>query len=120
MSTSDARAAVRYSAVMLDFKLSEEQEQLIASARRFAKERIIPVAAEADRKSEFPAGVFEAAWENGLVNPTVPAEYGGLGVGELENTMLTEELAYGCSGIQTSITANTPPVSRTAWRTMPS
>jgi acyl-CoA dehydrogenase len=92
---------------MLDFKLSEEQEQLIASSRRFAKERIIPVAAEADRKSEFPAGVFEAAWENGLVNPTVPAEYGGLGVGELENTMITEELAYGCSGIQTSITANT-------------
>lgn len=92
---------------MLDFKLSEEQEQLIQTARRFAKERIIPVAAEADRKAEFPAGVFEAAWENGLVNCTVPAEYGGLGVGELENTMIVEELAYGCTGIQTSITANT-------------
>jgi acyl-CoA dehydrogenase len=92
---------------MLDFKLSEEQEQLIATARRFAKERIIPVAAEADRKAEFPAGVFEAAWENGLVNPTVPAEYGGLGIGELEDTMIVEELAYGCTGIQTSITANT-------------
>ncbi|MBI2395378.1 MAG: acyl-CoA dehydrogenase family protein [Deltaproteobacteria bacterium] len=92
---------------MLDFKLTEEQEQLIASARRFAKERIIPVAAEADQKSEFPAGLFEAAWETGLVNPTVPPEYGGIGLGELENTMITEELAYGCSGISTSITANT-------------
>ncbi len=92
---------------MLDFKLTEEQEQLIQTARRFAKERIIPVAAEADRKAEFPPGVFEAAWENGLVNCTVPAEYGGLGVGELENTMIVEELAYGCTGIQTSITANT-------------
>jgi acyl-CoA dehydrogenase len=92
---------------MIDFKLTEEQEQLIQTARRFAKERIIPVAAEADRKSEFPAGVFEAAWENGLVNCTVPAEYGGLGLGELENTMVVEELAYGCTGIQTSITANT-------------
>jgi acyl-CoA dehydrogenase len=92
---------------MLDFKLTEEQEALVASSRRFAKERIIPVAAEADRKSEFPPGVFEAAWETGLVNPTVPAEYGGLGLGELDNTLITEELAYGCSGIQTSITANT-------------
>ncbi|MFI5302778.1 MAG: acyl-CoA dehydrogenase family protein, partial [Polyangiales bacterium] len=46
-------------------------------------------------------------WENGLVNPTVPAEYGGLGIGELEDTMIVEELAYGCTGIQTSITANT-------------
>ena len=92
---------------MLDFKLSEEQDQLIASARRFTKERIIPVAAEADRKSEFPVEVFRAAWETGLVNPTVPAEYGGMGLGELENTMITEELGYGCTGIQTSITANT-------------
>src|SRR5262245_25065614 len=92
---------------MLDFKLTEEQEQLIASARRFTKERIIPVAAKADHESEFPAGVFEAAWETGLVNPTVPPEYGGLGLGELDNTMIVEELAYGCSGISTSITANT-------------
>ena len=92
---------------MLDFKLTEEQEQLIASARRFTKERIIPVAAECDRKSEFPTDVFRAAWETGLVNPTVPPEYGGIGLGELENTMITEELAYGCTGIQTSVTANT-------------
>ena len=92
---------------MLDFKLTEEQESLIAAARRFTKERIIPVAAEADRKSAFPNELFTAAWENGLVNPTVPPEYGGLGLGELENTMITEELGYGCTGIQTSITANT-------------
>ncbi len=92
---------------MIDFELTEEQTALTNTARRFAKERIIPVAAEADKKSEFPKGVFEAAWENGLVNVTVPEAYGGLGFGELENTMITEELAYGCSGIQTSITANT-------------
>ena len=92
---------------MLDFRLTEEQEQLTATARRFAKERIIPVAAEADKKAEFPPGLFEAAWENGLVNITVPEAYGGLGLGELESTMVTEELAYGCTGIQTSITANT-------------
>ena len=76
-------------------------------AKRFAKERIIPVAAEADQKSVFPKGVFEAAWEAGLVNVTIPTEYGGAGVGELEDTMVVEELAYGCSGIQTSMTANT-------------
>ena len=92
---------------MLDFKLTEEQEQLIAAARRFTKERIIPVAAEADRTSEFPVDVFRAAWEAGLVNPTIPAEYDGIGLGEIENTMIVEELGYGCTGIQTSITANT-------------
>lgn len=92
---------------MIDFELTDEQKALIDTARRFTKERIIPVAAEADKKSEFPKGVFEGAWEAGLVNATVPEAYGGLGAGELEHTMLTEELAYGCTGIQTAITANT-------------
>jgi acyl-CoA dehydrogenase len=92
---------------MLNFALSEEQKALIEMSRRFAKERVIPVAAEADRNSEFPKGVFEAAFEAGLINVTVPAEYGGAGIGELEDTMIVEELGYGCTGVQTSITANT-------------
>lgn len=92
---------------MIDFSLTEEQQALVNMARRFAKERIMPVAAQADRDSVYPAGVFEAAWEAGLVNPTVPEAFGGLGLGELDNTLITEELAYGCTGIQTSITANT-------------
>ena len=92
---------------MIDFELTEEQKALIDTARRFAKERIIPVAAECDRKSEFPRDVFKAAWEIGLVNPTLPSEYGGPGLSDLDSAMITEELAYGCSGIQTSMTANT-------------
>jgi acyl-CoA dehydrogenase len=92
---------------MIDFELTEEQKALVDTARRFAKERIIPVAAECDRESKFPRDVFKAAWEIGLVNPTLPAEYGGPGLSDLDSAMITEELAYGCSGIQTSLTANT-------------
>jgi acyl-CoA dehydrogenase len=92
---------------MIDFSLTEEQKALVEMARRFTKERIIPVAAEADRSSVFPKGVFEAAWEAGLVNLLVPNAYGGPGIGELEDTLIVEELGYGCTGIQTSITANT-------------
>ena len=91
---------------MIDFSLSEEQTALVETARRFTRERIIPVAAEADRESRFPMAVFKDAWEIGLVNTCCPAEYGGTGMGEVENALLTEELAYGCTGIQTSITAN--------------
>ncbi|MCC6647078.1 MAG: acyl-CoA dehydrogenase family protein [Polyangiaceae bacterium] len=90
----------------MDFNLSDEQKALRDTARRFARERIIPVAAECDHHSKLPMDVFQAAWEIGLVNPCVPPEYGGAGMGELENTILTEELGYGCTGIQTSITAN--------------
>lgn len=92
---------------MLSFRPTEEQEALIEMAARFTRERIIPVAAECDRESRFPRDVFEAAWELGLVNATVPEEYGGAGMGEVDNSMIAEQLAYGCTGIQTSMLANT-------------
>ncbi|MFO0760237.1 MAG: acyl-CoA dehydrogenase family protein [Byssovorax sp.] len=91
---------------MVDFSLSDEHKALIETARRFTKERIIPIAAECDEKSVFPMEVFKEAWEIGLVNPTCPAEYGGSGMGELENAMIAEELAYGCTGIETSFLGN--------------
>ncbi len=92
---------------MLSFELSGEQKALVENTRRFVKERIIPVAAEADQTCKFPMDVFKEAWELGLVGPTFPESAGGLGLGEIENVLVTEELAYGCTGIQTSITANT-------------
>jgi acyl-CoA dehydrogenase len=91
---------------MLDFSLSEEHEQLQKMARRFAEERIKPIAAKCDHESKFPEEVFRAAWELGLINITCPAEYGGAGMGELENALITEELAFGCTGITTSFLAN--------------
>ena len=92
---------------MIDFELTEEQKALIDTARRFTKERIIPVAAACDREGRFPREVFDEAWKLGLVNPTLPTEYGGSGLSDVDSSFITEELAYGCSGIQTSMTANT-------------
>jgi acyl-CoA dehydrogenase len=92
---------------MLGFQPTEEQVALIEMAARFTRERIIPIAAECDQKAEFPKDVFKAGWELGLVNPTVPPEYGGAGLGELDNALIAEQLAYGCTGIQTSMLANT-------------
>jgi acyl-CoA dehydrogenase len=92
---------------MFDFEPTEEQRALIETARRCARERIIPIAAECDRESKFPRHVFEEAHSIGLVNPTLPAEYGGAGLSDVDSSFITEELAYGCSGIQTSMTANT-------------
>jgi acyl-CoA dehydrogenase len=92
---------------MLNFELTPEQKTLVEETKRFTREKIIPVAAEADRTHEFPMDVFKEAWELGFVGPTIPEEYGGAGMTELDNVLLTEELAYGCTGIQTSMTANT-------------
>lgn len=40
------------------------------------------------------------------MNLHIPAENGGLGLGVLDCAIVTEELAYGCTGIQTAAEAN--------------
>jgi acyl-CoA dehydrogenase len=92
---------------MLNFKLSEEQSQLQELARKFAKEEITPKAAHHDKTGEYPREIAKKAWELGLMNTHIPVEYGGLGLGVLEGCIITEELAYGCTGIATAMEANT-------------
>lgn len=91
---------------MISFEFSDEQKALVDSTRGFVKERIIPIAGECDQESKFPNDVFKEAWDLGIVNSTIDEAYGGTGLSEVDNVLLTEELAYGCTGIQTSITAN--------------
>ena len=92
---------------MLDFQLTEEQAALCAEARRFAEERIMAVAAQADRDAKLPLDIVKEAWELGLLNATVEEAHGGAGMSHLDHALITEQLAYGCSGIQTSLLANT-------------
>jgi acyl-CoA dehydrogenase len=92
---------------MLEFSLTEEQKALQTTARQFTASRITPIAAECDREGKFPHEVYRAAWELGFVAPVISEEYGGAGISELDHSILVEELGYGCTGIQTSITATT-------------
>jgi len=91
---------------MFDPTYTEEQQALVDTARKFAAEHIIPVAGEYDEKGEHPEKVFEAAWDLGLMNVEVPEAYGGLGLSTLEGCLISEQLAYGCAGISTSIMCN--------------
>jgi acyl-CoA dehydrogenase len=88
------------------FELTVEQDQLVQTARKFTRERIIPVAGELDRKHEFPAKVCEEAFGLGLMNAEIPSEYGGLGLNTFDHCLLLEEINYGCAGIGTTLAAN--------------
>jgi acyl-CoA dehydrogenase len=92
---------------MIDFSLSEEQTQLQELARKFAKEEMAPKAAHHDKTGEYPREIAKKAWELGLMNTHIPQEYGGLGLGVLEGCVITEELAWACTGISTAMEANT-------------
>src|SRR6201992_2407051 len=72
----------------------------------FAEKEIRPVAWEYDKDGTWPGEILEKAWELGLMNNHLPSEYGGPGLGFLDGVIIEEELAWGCSGIATSLTCN--------------
>ena len=91
---------------MIDFSLTEEQQALQELARKFAREEMAPKAAHHDETGEFPREVAKKAWELGLMNTHVPPEFGGMGLSTLDGCIITEELAWGCTGIATAMEAN--------------
>jgi acyl-CoA dehydrogenase len=88
------------------FALTEDQQMLQKLARDFCAKEITPAAEEHDRHSKFPEEIFHKAREVGLANMNVPAEYGGVGATVFEEVLVSEELAYGCTGISTSVGTN--------------
>jgi len=90
----------------MDFTLTEEQAALRETARRFARDRIAPAAAEYDESGAFPREIIAEANELGFLSTCVPVEHGGLALPILDHCVMTEELAWGCSGVATSIMCN--------------
>ena len=90
----------------MDFKLSETQLALQETAHRFALDVVRPKAAHHDEASEFPRELISIGYELGLMNMTVPADHGGVGLSHFDQALVAEELAWGCSGVATSMIAN--------------
>ncbi len=91
---------------MVDFTLTDEQKNLREMAHDFAEKEIRPVAWEYDKDGTWPQEIINKAHEVGLMNTHCPEEYGGAGLSYLDGCIIEEELAWGCSGIQTSLGAN--------------
>lgn len=101
---SPAVAAGAQSGVCFDF--TQEQKEIQQLARKFAREVVLPKAGEHDRRMEYPWDIIKTGWELGLMNPHIPGEFGGMGLGTFEGCIITEEIAYACTGIQTAMEAN--------------
>jgi acyl-CoA dehydrogenase len=91
---------------VIGFSLSDDLVEIQAKARKFAQEEILPIAAEYDRKGEVPPGIAAKAKAAGLINVTVPREYGGMGYGALQSAIIVEELGAACAGISVTILVN--------------
>ncbi|MFG1482433.1 acyl-CoA dehydrogenase family protein [Halobacteriovorax sp. HFRX-2_2] len=90
----------------MNFELTSEQKEIRDLAMKFAKNEMMPKAGEYDEKAQMPLEILRKAWELGLVNTCIPAEYGGAGFSTIDSMIITEALAYGCLGMNTAIMAN--------------
>ncbi|MEZ4655997.1 MAG: acyl-CoA dehydrogenase family protein [Caldilineaceae bacterium] len=90
----------------LQLELTGDLKMLQELAQDFTAKEIMPRAVEHDESSAWPREIFNKALELGLVNINIPEEYGGVGGSVLEECIVTEAMAYGCSGIQTALMIN--------------
>jgi acyl-CoA dehydrogenase len=91
---------------MIDFSLTEEQKALQEMAREFALKEMRPNAAKYDKGDEFSEDVMQKAFEVGFLSCTIPTEYGGGGLSDIDTVIISEELAAGCAGMYTTMMVN--------------
>ncbi|CCV05924.1 Isovaleryl-CoA dehydrogenase, mitochondrial [Mesorhizobium metallidurans STM 2683] len=90
----------------LNFGLDEDIEALRDLVRRFAQDRIAPVAAEIDRSNEFPAHLWAEMGALGLLGITADPEFGGSGMGYLAHVVAVEEISRASASVGLSYGAH--------------
>ena len=90
----------------MDFELTDEQRMIRDLARNLARKEIAPAAASFDREEAFPHELYKKAQELGLLNLTVPEQYGGAGLGVVDLVIVAEQLAWACTGITLALELN--------------
>jgi alkylation response protein AidB-like acyl-CoA dehydrogenase len=79
--------------------LSEEEQLILATIRRFLEKEVAPVASELEHRNEFPAALVERMKEIGLFGANVPEEYGGQDLSYTIYAMIFEEIARVWMGL---------------------
>ena len=82
---------------MQDLGLTEEQRLIRDNVRTLARERFAPGAAVADKQYKPPLQNVRVLAEHGYTGMFMPAEYGGSGLGLLENVLVVEQIARYCA-----------------------
>lgn len=93
---------------VLQFGLTPDQIDLQQMVRDFTdKELTWEEMRDYDDRGEIPMEKYKKAADMGLTAITIPEQFGGAGLGQVENAILAEELSYrGGGGFATTVLAN--------------
>jgi alkylation response protein AidB-like acyl-CoA dehydrogenase len=92
---------------MYSFEPTDEQRMLIEAIERYATKDLREAAHEADEAGELPAELIEKGWELGVLQASVPEDYGGFGEHSAVTGVLAAE-AMACGDLAPALAVMAP------------
>ncbi len=91
----------------MDLDLTDEQELISETARRFADEYVIPRVRESDRAQRFDLELARTLGEMGYLGAPVAEQYGGRGLDHVTYGLIVEQIGRADSAARTVISVQT-------------
>ncbi len=82
----------------IDDQLTDDERMIRDTARAYAQDKLAPRVADAYMKEETDPSIFREMGELGLLGPTVPEEYGGVGANYVAYGLVAREVERVDSG----------------------
>ena len=90
----------------MDFALNETQQMILDTARRFAKDELMPIAHHTDKSGQFPAKQIKQLADLGFLGIAVDEKWGGAGLDNLSYAIAMEEISAGCASAGVIMSVN--------------
>ncbi|NDJ52789.1 MAG: acyl-CoA dehydrogenase [Chloroflexi bacterium] len=81
----------------MNLTLTSEHEMIRQAARKFAQERVAPIAPHHDETGEFPIETVREMGQMGFMGIEIPEEYGGAGMDTIAYAIALEEISKACA-----------------------
>ena len=90
----------------MDLNLTDDQLAIRDMVRDFARKEIAPNAVEWDENQAFPRDLFTSLGELGMLGVLIPEEYGGAGLGYVEDVTILEEIGAADGAVGLGVAAH--------------
>ncbi|MFZ4076892.1 MAG: acyl-CoA dehydrogenase family protein, partial [Legionellaceae bacterium] len=80
----------------MDFQLTDEHQLFRDMAKTFARDKLLPYAAQWDEQAYFPLEALREAAQLGMAGMVAREDIGGSNLSRLNAALIFEELATGC------------------------
>jgi glutaryl-CoA dehydrogenase len=87
---------------LLDELLTGEHKLIRKTVRDWVKKEVSPIIEDYAQRAEFPKQILNGLAEIGAFGPTIPEEYGGLGLDYMAYGIIMQEIERGDSGIRST------------------